>query len=190
MRCRGSANGFLSKARLQNLKTKTIFGYSRLIRNPAFRAIISRGGAWTSAAPRSGRIGSGARRIHSMSACHPLTTQRLGRFDGTRQAAENAGAPSERSVSIPPQHAVLAVVDEADAGGFEGFLDEAEGAGVRAGLAGLEVLDCRRADVRARGQLLLVPSQERAGGFGLLRPDHARSVSPCVCNDHRTPQRF
>jgi len=124
-----------------------------------------------------------------MSPCHPLTTQRLGRFDGTRQAAENAGAPSERSVSIPPQHAVLAVVDEADAGGFEGFLDEAEGAGVGAGLAHLEVLERGRADVRARGQLLLVPSQERAGGFGLLRPDHARSLAAFAPGDHRHPDR-
>jgi len=72
-------------------------------------------------------------------------------------------------------HAVFG--DEGDAVAFEGFAQQAQGAFVRRGLAGLEIAHRDQAQVGLVGKLLLGPSEKGTGGAAVFRADHAGRVA-------------
>lgn len=76
--------------------------------------------------------------------------------------------------SSPQLHTNTALVDEFDAGGFEGFPQYFEGAFVRRPGFALEGADSRYADRAAVGQVYLLPFEKRAGRTALGRGDHVR----------------
>ena len=72
-------------------------------------------------------------------------------------------------------HADAVVVDEFDAGVFEGLLQGLEGRAVRGGgLVALELADGGEADLGAFGEFFLSPSEEDAGGAAEGWRDHGR----------------
>ena len=77
----------------------------------------------------------------------------------------------------PPQlHPNTTVVDEFDAGGFEGVLEELEGASAWGCLSAFELANGDDAEGRALRQVLLLPFEKASGRAALGGSDHGHDI--------------